>query len=82
VHHQVGCAGYRIDLAVVDPDDPGRYVLGLETDGPAYARAATARDRDRLRGQVLTNLGWQLHRIWSLDWFHDADKELGRATTR
>ena len=79
VHHQVGCAGYRIDLAVVDPDDPGRYVLGLETDGPAYARAATARDRDRLRGQVLTNLGWQLHRVWSLDWFHDADKELGRA---
>ena len=79
VHHQVGCAGYRIDLAVVDPDDPGRYVLGLEADGPAYARAATARDRDRLRGQVLVNLGWQLHRVWSLDWFHDADKELGRA---
>lgn len=79
VHHQIGCAGYKIDLAVVDPDDPGRYVLGIETDGPAYARAATARDRDRLRAQVLTNLGWQLHRIWSLDWQHDPDKELGRA---
>ncbi|MBK9031821.1 MAG: DUF3320 domain-containing protein [Myxococcales bacterium] len=78
VHHQVGCAGYKIDLAVVDPDEPGRYVLGVEADGPAYARAATARDRDRLRGQVLTNLGWRLHRIWSLDWYHDADKELGR----
>jgi very-short-patch-repair endonuclease len=79
LHHQVGCAGYKIDLAVVDPDDPGRYVLGIETDGPAYARAATARDRDRLRAQVLTSLGWQLHRIWSLDWLHDPDKELGRA---
>jgi very-short-patch-repair endonuclease len=78
VHHQVGCAAYRIDLAVVDPDDPGRYVLGVETDGPAYALAATARDRDRLRAQVLAGLGWRLHRIWSLDWFHAADKELAR----
>jgi very-short-patch-repair endonuclease len=78
VHHQVGCAAYRIDLAVVDPDDPGRYVLGIETDGPAYALAATARDRDRLRAQVLAGLGWRLHRIWSLDWFHAADKELAR----
>jgi len=78
VHHQVGCAGYRIDLAVVDPDDPGRYVLGVEADGPAYARADTARDRDRLRPQVLGNLGWRLHRIWALDWFHDGDKELQR----
>ena len=81
VHHRVGCAGYRIDLAVVDPDDPGRYVLGIETDGPAYARAATARDRDRLRALVLGNLGWRLHRIWVLDWWHDADKELQRLSS-
>lgn len=79
VHHQVGCAGYRLDLAVVDPDDPGRYVLAVETDGPAYATAATARDRDRLRAQVLGSLGWRLHRIWSLDWWHDPDKEGQRA---
>lgn len=78
VHHQVGCAAYRVDLAVVDPDEPGRYVLGIETDGPAYALAGTARDRDRLRAQVLAGLGWRLHRIWSLDWFHDEDKELAR----
>jgi hypothetical protein len=28
VHHQVGCSGYRIDLGVVDPLAPGRYLLG------------------------------------------------------
>jgi hypothetical protein len=78
VHHQVGCAGYRVDIAIVDPDDPGRYVLGIETDGPSYARAHTARDRDRLRGFVLANLGWRLHRVWSLDWWHDPEKESGR----
>ncbi|HVV85185.1 MAG TPA: AAA domain-containing protein, partial [Kofleriaceae bacterium] len=79
VHHQVGCAGYRLDLAIVDPDEPGRYVLAIETDGPAYASARVARDRDRLRALVLGSLGWRLHRIWSLDWWHEGEKELQRA---
>ena len=65
VEPQVGCASYRIDLAVVDPRDPGRYSLGIEFDGPMYEQAATARDRDRLRPEVLEQLGWKLHRIWS-----------------
>ncbi|MBE7450444.1 MAG: hypothetical protein HS111_16565 [Kofleriaceae bacterium] len=78
VHHQVGCAGYRVDVAVLDPDDPGRYVLGIETDGPSYARARTARDRDRLRTAVMANLGWRLYRIWSLDWWDDPEKEAQR----
>ena len=34
VRHQVGCGGLRIDLAVVDPNDPERYVLAIEHDGP------------------------------------------------
>ena len=45
VHHQVGCSGYRVDLAIADPTAPGRYLLGIECDGPTYQRAATARDR-------------------------------------
>lgn len=49
VHTQVGCSGYRIDLAIVDPDHPGRYLLGIECDGATYHRAITARDRDKLR---------------------------------
>ncbi len=78
IHHQVGCAGYRLDLAVVDPEAPEHYVLAIETDGPAYARATTARERDRLRAQVLDGLGWRLHRIWTLDWWHDAERETKR----
>jgi very-short-patch-repair endonuclease len=82
VHHQVGCSGYRIDLAVVDPNAPGRYLLGVECDGATYHRAATARDRDKLRQLILEGLGWKLHRIWSTDWWHDADKELGKLLRR
>lgn len=69
VHAQVGCAGFSIDLAVVDPQAPGRYLLGIECDGATYHSSATARDRDRLRQMVLEDLGWKIHRIWSTDWF-------------
>jgi very-short-patch-repair endonuclease len=65
---QVGCAGFRIDPAVVHPDLPGRYAIGIECDGASYHSAQTARDRDRLRAAVLKGLGWRLTRVWSTDW--------------
>jgi very-short-patch-repair endonuclease len=81
VHPQVGCSGYRIDLCVVDPDAPGRYLLGIECDGATYHSAATARDRDRLRAAVLAGLGWRLHRIWSTDFWQDPNGEMERVET-
>ncbi len=78
VHHQVGSAGFFVDLAVVDPDAPGRYLLGIECDGAAYHSSRSARDRDRLRQQVLEGLGWRIHRVWSTDWFRDPAGEVDR----
>ena len=78
VEHQVGSAGFRIDLAVVDPRQRGRYLLGIECDGAAYHSARSARDRDRLRQQVLEGLGWTIHRIWSTDWFRNPDREIAK----
>ena len=76
VKMQVGQAGYFIDLAIVDPDKPGRYLLGIECDGASYHSALAARDRDRLRQQILENLGWHVHRIWSTDWFRNPNREI------
>ena len=78
VDHQVGSAGFFVDLAVVDPDRPGRYLLGVECDGASYHSARSARDRDRLRQQVLEGLGWTIHRIWSTDWFRNPGREMER----
>ncbi|MCJ8502469.1 DUF3320 domain-containing protein [Desulfatitalea alkaliphila] len=78
VDAQVGCSGYRIDLAVRDPDAPGRYLLGVECDGANYHSAKSARDRDRLRQTVLEGLGWRLHRIWSTDWWLQRPKEIAK----
>jgi very-short-patch-repair endonuclease len=78
VQLQVGSAGYFVDLAVVDPDHPGSFLLGIECDGATYHRARSARDRDRIRQAVLEGLGWKLHRIWSTDWFNNAPREQAR----
>ena len=82
VHPQIGVSFFRIDLGIIDPDAPGRYLAGLECDGATYHRSATARDRDKLREQVLRNLGWDILRIWSTDWWIDADGALEKIHTR
>jgi len=78
VHAQVGCSGYRIDLGVVDPECPGRYLLGIECDGANYHRSRNARDRDKLREMVLRGLGWEIVRIWSTDWWQNSQGALAK----
>jgi len=82
VHPQVGVSSFRIDLGVVDPDAPGRYLAGIECDGATYHRSATARDRDKLREQVLRGLGWEILRIWSTDWWINAPGALEKVHVR
>ena len=76
VDKQIGCAGFRVDLAIVDDENPGKYILGITTDGKMYASSKVAGDRDRLREQVLKGLGWKLYHLWSTDWYRNRD--LGR----
>ncbi|ARU58955.1 DNA/RNA helicase [Oleiphilus messinensis] len=75
---QVGSSGFYIDLAVRDPNKPGRFILAVECDGASYHSSASARDRDRIRQSVLEGLGWRFHRIWSTDWFRNAAGEIER----
>jgi len=75
---QVGCSGFRIDLGIVDPAMPGRFLLGVECDGASYHSSYAARDKDRLRQEVLEHLGWRIHRIWSPDWVNRRDTEIER----
>ena len=63
------------------PANSGRYQLGVECDGATYHRAATARDRDKLRQLILEGLGWTLYRIWSTDWWHDCEAETKKLLT-
>lgn len=71
----VGEGSCRVDVAVRDPEHPGRYALGIQCDGPSYHSARTARDRDKLRQRVLESRGWRLHRVWSHEWWTRRDEE-------
>lgn len=75
---QVGVSGYRIDLGVRHPDHAGSYLAGIECDGATYHSSATARDRDKVREQVLTGLGWTILRVWSTDWWFNAAEAIER----
>lgn len=78
VEHQVGVAGFFVDLAIKDPERQGAYLLGIECDGATYHSSRSARDRDRLREQVLRDRGWHIYRIWSTDWYKRRHDELQR----
>ena len=78
VDKQVGCSGYRIDLAVKHPQFPGKYLAGIECDGANYHSSKCARDRDRLREAVLSDLGWKLLRIWSTDWWLEPERQISK----
>lgn len=79
---QVGVAGYFIDLAVKHPQAECHYLLGVECDGAKYHSFKSARDRDRLRQNILESLGWKIHRIWSTDWFSDPDRQMKQLINR
>jgi very-short-patch-repair endonuclease len=72
---QVGVKGYSIDIGVKHPNWPHGFIMGVECDGASYHSSKSARDRDRLRQNVLEGLGWNLYRIWSTDWFNDPVRE-------
>ena len=70
VDRRLGDSASKIDLAVKSPVSPD-YVLAVECDGATYRSSKTARDRDRLRQDVLERMDWKFYRIWSTDWFRN-----------
>jgi very-short-patch-repair endonuclease len=75
---QVGVSGFFIDLAVRHPKATDDFILGVECDGASYHSSRSARDRDRLRQEILERMGWRIHRVWSTDWFSDPKGQLQR----
>ncbi|MFS0912349.1 DUF4011 domain-containing protein [Microbacterium sp. 179-I 3D2 NHS] len=75
VQPQVGVSGFRIDIGVKHPSAPGVFMLGIECDGAMYHSAQSARDRDRLRHDILVGLGWTMHHIWGTDWYRNRPAE-------
>lgn len=76
VDTQVGMSDYRIDMAIVHPDDPEKYILGIECDGAMYHSAPSVKERDVYRQRFLEDKGWKITRIWSRNWWKDPVSEI------
>ncbi len=82
IQTQIGVGKFRIDMGVVHPDFPGRYIAGIECDGATYHGSPAARDRDRVRQAILESLGWNIIRIWSTDYFIDPEGSIDKVNIR
>lgn len=71
VHLGIGRSKFKIDLAIVDKDNPNKYKLGIILDGPSYAKTPTARDREIVQPSILSILGWQIKHIWTTEWIEN-----------
>ncbi len=77
VHTQVGCSGYKIDMAIFDKKK-AEYILGIECDGAMYHSSKSAKERDIYRQKFLESRGWKIHRIWSQNWWKNANGEIDK----
>lgn len=78
VVYQVGVEGFRIDLGIRHESCPVGFIAGIECDGAPYHTGLSVRDRDHIRQTILENLGWNIYRVWSTDWFADPARETGK----
>ncbi len=72
----VGHSKFKIDIAVIHPSKPEEYILGILLDGDSYRQSVNTKDREVGQLNVLNGLGWNLHRIWTLDWWDNREKEI------
>ena len=69
VNTNIGSSEYRVDIGIIDPESPDRYLLGLLCDGYNYVASHTVHDRDVTTPAVLSLLGWRTYNIWSVEWW-------------
>ena len=69
----IGTSSFRIDIAVCSPKDPNVFVLAICLDGRTYQRIKYTRDRDRMFSFMLSRMGWDTYRVWSMDWYSNPE---------
>ena len=74
----IGRSQFKVDVAVSRKDQPDVYQLGILLDGEGYHSTQTTRDREIVQTSVLGNLRWQVMRVWSVDWFNNPERVIGR----
>ena len=65
----VGKSQFKINIAILDPHTEKTYQMGILLDDKIYHAIPTMSDREIVQPTALQSLGWQVMRVWTLDWF-------------
>lgn len=77
---EVGLSDFKVDIAIYDPKDSTKAVLGILLDGPRWNARETVSDRDCLSVSLLRDrMGWPaIERIWLASWLRNPADEVQR----
>lgn len=78
VDTRIGRSHFKLDLAVIHPEKPHEYLLGIMCDGKNLANSKTVRDREVVQPNMLQSLNWKLFRVWSVDWFDNPENVINQ----
>ncbi|MCQ2800086.1 MAG: DUF4011 domain-containing protein [Bacilli bacterium] len=67
VKENLGSSTFKIDLAIASKESPNDYVLGVIIDNKKNC-SLTCRDRHINEPSVLSRLGWNIHRLYSVEY--------------
>ncbi len=81
VDTDLGSGTNRISVAVYDKKKD-RYVLGVQVDKVLYSADETPLERDVYACRFLEQKGWNIMRVWSRDWWHNAHDVIERIRHR
>ena len=71
----VGASDFKIDVAVLDPADPHRYILAVLFDG---AEGFSVKDRNILQMRTLKRTDWNVLRVNSVNYYNNPKREIKR----
>jgi hypothetical protein len=71
-----------VSIAVRHPKDSRQFIMGILLDDKQYQDAASARDRERLLPEILTEIGWNVEQSCCLGWAMNPEAELKRILLR
>ncbi|MDO5509591.1 MAG: DUF3320 domain-containing protein [Weeksellaceae bacterium] len=82
VKTDIGTSDFKVDIGVVNPNNPSQYILGILLDGYYYHQARTTNDREMVMPSVLSALGWKIHKIWTMDWYENQERIVSEITEK
>ncbi len=73
--YDVGVSDFKVDVAVIDPKNKHRFLLGILCDG---SNAFSVKDRSVLQVQSLKRANWNVMRVNSVNYFNNPKREIKR----